>query len=160
MVNVGGGCFIILSRTEYSNMYTQFKSVDNCNTWINQGTFNILNSGDTSGTPAPPFLSLINYEGIGIIACFFTDRTTSTLYVVYGLVNNILEGTNGWNSNTVKNIICDGTYRSGYQSFSLPVNQYKDIGVQFIEDGDYKAYPIVVFPNISDMKNVLITLSL
>ena len=169
MVNIGGGCFIVLARKDGLDFqeYHQYKSEDNCNSWYDHGntSFETL----TGNYPAPPWLSFINFEGVGIVACYYTNRGTQKMNVVYGLAKDLLEnGPSGWNGNTIKEIF-DFWYpqnppaqytASGYQSFYQPLNQYKGIGVGFKESGTYLAYPIVVFTNISDMKDVLIELGL
>lgn len=171
IVNLGGGCFMVLARTDRKNgtsfVFRQFKSEDNCNSWYDHGntSFETL----TGNYPAPPWLSFINFEGVGIVACYYTNRGTQKMNVVYGLAKDLLEnGPSAWNINTKKEIF-DFWYpqspppqytASGYQSFYQPLNQYKGIGVGFKESGAYLAYPIVVFTNISDMKDVLIELGL
>lgn len=171
LVNVGGGCFIVIARKDGPDFqeYHQFKSENNCQNWDSQGdTASLL-----STYPAPPWLSFINYEGIGIVACYFTDRGAQKLRVIYGLAKDLLDnGPSGWNANTIKEIFDfwypltpPPQYRaSGYQSFFHPLNQYKGIGVAFKEIlDDYneqKSYPIVPFTNILGMNDVLIALGL
>ena len=70
MVNLGGGNFLILARDNTKFSFRQFKSEDNCQTWIDQGDTLFV----TSFYQSPPWLSFINYEGVGIVACYFTDR--------------------------------------------------------------------------------------
>jgi len=62
----------------------------------------------------------------------------------------------GWNLNTsniIKNLPINqgqnGTFASGYQSFYHPLNQYKGIGISFIENPNNhsQAFPIIVFTN-------------
>lgn len=175
MVNVGGGCFIALARhtspTEGGGHYHQFWSEDNCVTWQGELDDDIIFEPDAF-YPAPAWLSFINYEGVGIVACYYTKRMNypynnppepSKLKIVFGLPKDLLDNSiYGWNHSTKKEIIPGGTgtYRSGYQSFFLPLNQYKGIGVYFKEDGNGLAYPIIVFTNIVGMMDVLIALGL
>jgi len=175
MVNLGGGCFLALARTESAiNQFRQFKSEDGGNTWTPQDTINGYSHDTTvfeisSGTlGAPPFLSYINYEGVGIVACYYTIRepvysiygtTNPILKVVFALAKNLLDNGpitwgNAYSSNNlpVNNIIKlfpIGTSKaSGYQSFFHPLNQYKGIGLSFIETvSNSNAYPEIYFTN-------------
>jgi hypothetical protein len=171
MVNIGGGCFLLLARKndnylEY-NHFIQFKSEDNCETWIEQGT-TIFEDPPPAPPPtryaAPPWLSFINYEGVGIVACYFTNRFTKELKVIFGLAKDLLEDVDGnlnWNDNTKKvldNYLSGSDDRSGYQSFFLPLNQYKGIGIVFKEVSEDIAYPVIVFTEIEGMTNVLVSL--
>jgi hypothetical protein len=173
MVNVGGGCFLLLARKnekdpcEY-NHYIQFKSEDNCTTWEEQGTteFEDPPLNPEGNYAAPPFLSFINYEGVGIVACYFTNRCElpyPTLKVIFGLAKDLLEpnGYEKWNEYTEKLVYeySSGTKLSGYQSFFQPLNQYKGIGVCFHEIVvNQTAYPVIVFTKINEMTDVLIAL--
>jgi hypothetical protein len=187
MVNVGGGCFLLLARknecnpdgsNEY-NHFRQFKSEDNCATWTNQGTTTFeappLSCQVQHTYAAPPFLSFINYEGVGIVACYYTNRITKILKVVFGLAVDLLNGPDGWKDSTKKEIyyypcpeippqFATQGERSGYQSFFLPNYQYKGICVCFNEiklsNNEYKAFPVIVFTEISGMKDVLLALGL
>ncbi len=71
-------------------------------------------------------------------------------------------GPSSWNLTTIKDIYnyAPSDWDNGYQSFFLPQNQYKGIGVGFKEVNSANAYPIVQFTNISGMKNVLVALGL
>ncbi len=159
MINIGGGCFILLARNNGSWYFHQFKSENNCQNWTSQGntSFETL-----SEEKSPPWLSFINYEGVGIVACYYTNRGTRKLNVVYGIAKDLLEnGPNAWNVNTKKEILnYGGTKNCGYQSFFQPLNQYKAIGVGFKENGGGSAYPIIVFSNIQDINNTFIQLGL
>jgi hypothetical protein len=159
MINIGGGCFILLARNNGSWYFHQFKSENNCQNWTSQGdtSFETL-----SEEKSPPWLSFINYEGIGIVACYYTNRGTRKLNVVYGIAKDLLEnGPSAWNVNTKKEILnYGGTKNCGYQSFFQPLNQYKAIGVGFKENDDGSAYPIIVFSNIHDINNTFIQLGL
>ncbi|MEW6509315.1 MAG: hypothetical protein AB1432_16415, partial [Bacteroidota bacterium] len=107
------------------------------------------------------FLVYINYQGVGIVACYYTRRDTSPtkLKVVFGLAKDLLDGTNGWNANTIKEIYSYTlSGKVGYQSFFHPLSQYKGIGVSFESNGN--AYPVIEFMNISGMTNVLTILGL
>lgn len=167
LVNVGGGCFLLLAKkNDDFNRFIQYKSENNCVTWIEQGTANFGESqlGDYA---APPFLSFINYEGVGIVACYYTNRGTKELKVIFGLAKDLLEGPGGWNNSTIKLVLDYETVeppycadRCGYQSFFLPLNQYKGIGVTFFEKYDDVAYPIIVFTNVLGMKDILVALGL
>lgn len=162
LVNIGGGCFIILVRKDGYDFqeYHQFKSENNCQSWISQGDTSFEQLGSY---PAPPWLSFINYEGVGIVSCYYTNRGTQKLNVVYGLAKDLLEnGPNGWNVHSPILILnYYGTLNSGYQSFFLPLNQYKGIGVGFKEtDVNDIAYPVVVFTSTQSMKDVLLALGL
>ncbi|MFA6401585.1 MAG: sialidase family protein [Salinivirgaceae bacterium] len=165
MVNLGGGCFLLLVRydTKINNYfyYYQFKSEDNCVTWQNQGITSF--EGLSSNYSAPPYLSFINYEGVGIVACYYTNRGTQKLNVVFGLAKDLLDnGPISWNASTIKEVLSyNSDLFSGYQSFFHPINQYKGIGVCFKEAvSNSIAYPVIVFTNISGMKNVLVALGL
>lgn len=170
MVNLGGGCFLLLARiNNQANKFMQIKSENNCVSWgVPQGITGFESLGSAA---SPPFLSYLNYEGVGIVACYYTVRDSNPpqLKVVYGLAKNFLDdniGVNGWIPATIK-IINDaytgGTNVSGYQSIFLPLNQYKGIGVCFKEifvGSDRKAYPVIIFTNINDMHGVLTALGL
>ncbi|HYX07753.1 MAG TPA: sialidase family protein, partial [Bacteroidales bacterium] len=169
MVNLGGGCCLILARmNDDINHFRQFKSEDNCANWHDQGATSFESGAGSVG--APPFLSFINYEGVGIVACYYTMRNTNPrlLKVVFGLAKDLLEnGTSGWNNNTRVEIYNypDGITMSGYQSFFLPKNQYKGIGITFKETASNSiAYPVIIFTKITgtgtSMHDVLTTLGL
>lgn len=159
MVNLGGGNFLILARDNTKFSFHQFKSEDNCQTWTFQG---ITSFEGLTLYPSPPWLSFINYEGVGIVACYYTNRGTQKMNVVFGLAKDLLDiGPSAWVASTIKEIIYfNGSKNSGYQSFFLPLNQYKGIGVGFKETGGTVAYPIVVFTNIQGMQSVLGALGL
>jgi hypothetical protein len=172
MVNVGGGCFLLLARdNENYGSYQQFKSEDNCESWTKEP--NPVNFENDAYYPAPAWLSFINYEGVGIVACYYTKRMnypynyppeSSKLRVIYGLAKELLSGINGWNYGTqmdVYNYDDIGTKLCGYQSFFSPQFQYKGIGVTFKETiiGDL-AYPVIFFTHINGFTNVLTTLGL
>ncbi|NSW44630.1 MAG: exo-alpha-sialidase, partial [Bacteroidales bacterium] len=96
-VNIGGGCFILLVRKDGYDFqeFHQFKSENNCQNWTSQGDTSFEQLSDY---PAPPWLSFINYEGIGIVACYYTNRGTRKLNVVYGIAKDLLEnGPSAWN---------------------------------------------------------------
>ena len=159
MVNLGGGNFLILARDNTKFSFRQFKSEDNCQTWIDQGDTLFV----TSFYQSPPWLSFINYEGVGIVACYFTDRGQKKAFVIFGLAKDLIDiGPSSWNLTTIKDIYnyAPSDWDNGYQSFFLPQNQYKGIGVGFKEVNSANAYPIVQFTNISGMKNVLVALGL
>jgi hypothetical protein len=161
MVNLGGGCFLILSRINNGSTFRQFKSENNCDTWSDQGATSFETWSTAANMQAPPFLVYINYQGVGIVACYYTRRDTSPtkLKVVFGLAKDLLDGTNGWNANTIKEIYSYTlSGKVGYQSFFHPLSQYKGIGVSFESNGS--AYPVIEFINISGMTNVLTTLGL
>ena len=155
----GGGNFLILARDNTKFSFRQFKSEDNCQTWIDQGDTLFV----TSFYQSPPWLSFINYEGVGIVACYFTDRGQKKAFVIFGLAKDLIDiGASSWNLTTIKDIYnyAPSDWDNGYQSFFLPQNQYKGIGVGFKEVNSANAYPIVQFTNISGMKNVLVALGL
>lgn len=159
LVNLGGGIFILLTRNNGSWYFHQFKTEDNCQSWSSQGDTSFEQLG---GFQTPPWLSFINYEGVGIIACYYSNRATQKLNVVFGLAKYLIDnGPNSWNNLTIKEVYdYNGTLNSGYQSFFLPYNQYKGIGLSFKEVSSSVAYPVIVFTKISGMNNVLSTLGL
>jgi hypothetical protein len=162
MANLGGGCFLVLSRINSGSTFRQFKSEDNCDNWSDQGATSFETWSSAANMQAPPFLVYMNYEGVGLAACYYTRRDTTPmkLKVVFGLAKNLLDGANGWNASTIKEIYSYTTInKPGYQSFFHPIKQYKGIGICFESASNY-AYPKVVFTNTSSMINVLTTIGL
>jgi hypothetical protein len=161
MVNLGGGCFLLLARINNGSTFRQFKSEDNCATWTDQGNTSFETWSTSPNMQAPPWLSFINYQGVGIVACYFTRRDTNPpqLKVVFGLAKDLLNATTGWNATTIKTINSypAGYTRSGYQSFFHPLNQYKGIGVCF-EVAAAFSYPKIVLTPYNGMLGVLSSL--
>jgi hypothetical protein len=158
IVNIGGGCFLALIRINNSFVFRQFISTDNGQHWTSQGDTSFE---ELSGYQAPAFLSYINFEGIGIVACYFTNRGTHQLKVIYGIAERLIEiGPDAWGkyndpSNLpVINIIRENfgvntSYvNSGYQSFYHPNKQFNGIGLGFAENYDRtEASPEIFFTN-------------
>ncbi|MBI4647257.1 MAG: hypothetical protein HY738_11885, partial [Bacteroidia bacterium] len=167
MVNLGGGCFLVLAKKNDVNAFRQFKNENNITESWNDYNGGITNFDDgLTSNPAPPWLSFINYQGVGIVACYYTKKNTTPhiLKVIFGLAKDLLE-TNGhlnWNVNTKKAVYPDpptGNNTLGYQSFFHPLNQFKGIGNTF--EGVGNVYnPKIVFTPQSGMINLLTTLGL
>ena len=173
MINLGGDCFLILARKNNDSCYRQFLSTDCCNTWIDQGNTAFDTWDNGLNNQAPPFLAYINYEGVGIVVCYYTIRKCDSnlppyppppqppppnapvLRVVFGLAKDIINGPSRWKQSTINEIYnysTPVTKPGGYQSFIHPLNQYKGIGITFEEDHTnfspaIHAYPKIVFTN-------------
>ncbi|HYX06989.1 MAG TPA: hypothetical protein VE912_09690 [Bacteroidales bacterium] len=159
MVNLGGGCFLVLAKINSGTKFRQFKTEDNPEgTWENLGETNF----DTlTSDIAPPWLSFINYQGVGIVACYYTKRGTTPykLNVVFGLATDLLgNDTSGWNSSTKKEVFSFPSSVTGYLSFFHPQNQFKGIGNTF--EGSSVCYPKIVFTPEDDMISLFETLGL
>lgn len=152
MINVGGGCFITLAKINNGTTFIQFKNENNLDpvyTWSQQGNINLES---LTNIPGPPWLSFINYQGVGIAACYYLNKDSYKLKVVFALARDLLL-TNGhlnWKTNntttdvyTFANSIC------GYQSFFHPLNQFKGIGNTF-EGSGVISYPKIVFTPVDD----------
>jgi len=175
MVNLGGGCFLVLARIRNTpNHFRQFKSEDNLVSWTDQGE--TVFESPSGSVSSPPWLSFINLQGDGIVACYYTIVTPNqpislpgtsnpipvppSLNVVFGLAKDLLNtnsiynktGIYGWNTSTIKKIYSySGTNGLGYQSFYHPLNQFKGIGVCFDYLPFTKAQPRIVFTNTYKM---------
>ncbi|MFA6401586.1 MAG: hypothetical protein WCX31_08175 [Salinivirgaceae bacterium] len=159
MVNLGGGCFLVLTRINDGTTFRQFvfdPSIDS--NWHDIGSTNFTTG--SANNEAPPWLSFINYQGVGIVACYYTRRDTTPpqLNVIFGLAKDLLTDSSKWLSGII-NIqnYPSGYTRSGYQSFYHPINQFKGIGCCFECSSSY-SYPKIVFTPESDMVNILNTL--
>jgi hypothetical protein len=156
LVNVGGGCFLLLARINNQiNKFKMFYSVDIGFTWTPFSGMTDFNYDEPQGSwAAPPWLSFINYEGVGIVACYYTIRINqpptypdSLLKVIFGIAKDLLEnGVSAWN----KYSIFEWSEKQG----SL------HIGLTFQEPNTSYAYPVIIFTNISGMKDVLLALGL
>lgn len=155
MLNLGGGNILVLTRINGGTCFAQFRSTDYGNTWIST-TPEYTNFESWSNGQNMPFLSFINYQGTGIVACYYMRRDVSPykLKVVYGLASKIMrDGITGWNSSTIREVCAStGGYRSGYQSFFHPNFQFKGIGSYF-DCNSNSAHPVIVFPSINGMVN-------
>lgn len=161
MVNLGGGCFLVLAKINNGTTFRQFNTQNNFTSWSSDGNtdFETL-----SQNPASVWLSFINYNGVGIVACYYIDRdsTPYKLKVVFGLAEDLLtDGIDGWNDSTIEEVDLDSESTSGYQSFFHPLNQFKGIGNTFVYGGSPSSrYPKIVFTPEDDMISLLETLGL
>ncbi len=151
MVYIGGGAFIIISRIDNGNYLRQFKSENYCQSWTDQGYTSFESwTPETSGMVPMPFLNYIDYNGIGIVALYYTLRQSypQKLKVIYSKAKNLLTGTNAWVNTTINEIYTfstNPTRNPGYQSFFHPDNKFKGIGIVCEEPSNYVAYPVIVF---------------
>ncbi|MEG8946598.1 sialidase family protein [Rosettibacter firmus] len=165
-VYIGGGRFIIVSRVDNGNNFMQFKSDDYGITWTNMGYITSISwTPSTSGQVPMPDLNYIDYNGIGILALYYTLRPSSPqkLNVIYGLAKEVFNNTNGWLSNTIKTIYTYTTNEGrnpGYQIFFHPENKFNGIGITVDEPSNTYSYPVVVFSNIQGLSQLLINLGL
>jgi hypothetical protein len=171
IVNVGGGCFIALIRINNSNVFRQFISEDNFETWTppnGQGdtSFEVL-----SGVQSPPFLTYINFEGLGIVACYYTNRGANELKVVFAFASKLLnDGPDAWGNptdpshlpviNVIKENFGENTsyVNSGYQSFFHPKKQFNGIGLGFADINYSIAYPEIFFTNLKGNPSTYVNL--
>jgi len=122
---------------------------------------------------SPSWLSFINYQGVGIVACYYSIVAPNqpisppgspnpipilpTLNVVFGLASDLLNiGVNSWHINTKKIIYSYSGFNGlGYQSFYHPLNQFKGIGVCFDYNIPFtnstKNQPLIFFTNTNKM---------
>lgn len=160
---LGGGKFLLLSRIDGGSTMQQFLSNDYCQTWINQGATSFETwTPQSNGMVPMPNLQYIDYNGIGIVACYYTLRSASPqlLKVVYGLATSLINGPSGWVASTIRTV---HTYSSiptanpGYQTFYHPDNKFRGIGITCEEQSDSYSWPIVVFSPTS-ITNILTSL--
>lgn len=159
MVNLGGGCLLVLSRINGGTCFAQFKSTKFGNSWTGPlyTNFETWTNGQNM-----PWLSFMNYQGTGIVACYYMRRDTSPykLKAVFGLASNLIDnGISGWNSDTLIEV-CDSTagYRSGYQSFFHSNFQFKGIGLYF-DCGATSSYPKIIFTPVTGLLNIIAELT-
>jgi len=178
MVYLGGGCFLVLAKIlSMPNIYMQF-SYDPQNGWDPNPYQTSFESQQSIG--GAPWLSFINYHGIGIVACYYTiivpDQPLPpapvnypALKVVFGLAKDLLNNTinsNGWTQTTIKFIktwSANDRPELGLQSFFHPFNQFKGIGVCFERAVSLpnSSYPVIVFTDtVSMIQDVLQNLNL
>jgi hypothetical protein len=155
MVNLGGGCFLVLARIDNGTAFSQFKNDSNMvSEWSNPPLYTNFDSEMTID-PGPPWLSFINYQGVGIVACYYSNRNENTLKVVFGLASKLLKyGPIAWNDSPLIEIYpYPHEMTGGYPSFFHPLNQYKGIGNTF--EGDQYFQNKIVFTNPMGMIDVL-----
>lgn len=155
MVNLGGGCLLVLARINGGTCFAQFRSTDFGNNWTGPEytNFETWTNGQNM-----PWLSFINYQGVGIVACYYTRRDASPykIKVVFGLASDIINnGISGWKSATLKEV-CPSTsgYRSGYQSFYHPDFQLKGVGLYF-DCSAVSSYPKIIYTPVSGLMDIL-----
>lgn len=154
MLNLGGGCLLVLSRINNGTCFAQFRSNDYGITWnsIPEYTnFDTWTNGQNS-----PYLSYINYNGIGIVACYYLRRDSSPypIKVVYGLASDIVNnGISGWNPLTLRTVLSStGGSSSGCPSFFHPNNQLKGIG-NYFDCGTSSSHPVIIFTPTNNIIN-------
>jgi len=166
MVYIGGGKFILISRIDNGNNFRQFKSEDYCQTFTDQGntTFETWTPGDSGDVPMPN-IKYIDYNGIGILALYYTLRSVSPqkLKVIYGLAINVLNGVSGWVASTIKEVYTYSTNplrRPGYQTFYQPDYKFKGIGITIEEPSSTVSYPVIIFTSVNGFSQILTNLGL
>lgn len=166
LVYIGGGRFIVVSRQENGNYFNQCVSDNYCESWTNQGAtnFDTWTPNDSSDVPMP-HLAYIDYEGVGIVALYYTFRAASPqkLKVVFGLATTVFGSATGWVAGTIKDVYTHSTSplrRPGYQSFFHPQNKFKGIGITYEEPSNVLAYPVVIFTPPTGLSGILTSLGL
>ncbi|MEJ5352461.1 MAG: sialidase family protein [Melioribacteraceae bacterium] len=167
LVYIGGGQFIIISRIDGGSSFRQFKSSNYCQTWTDMGdtTFETWTPA-TNGNVPMPNLKYIDYNGIGILALYYTLRPTTPqkLKVIYGLATSVFNNVSSWVASTIKEVYTYSTTSArnpGYQTFFHPENKFKGIGITIEELSDSgPAYPVIVFTPITGLQTLLNNLGL
>ncbi len=120
---LGGGQIVGLVRISNGTKFKQLFSTDNGATWTDQGDVTF----DSWTTPAPPWLVTFRLpSGERQVACYFINRDSGTLKVVYASgAGLIASGVSAWG--TAVTIQTGYNADSGYQSVVHP-------------DGDAKGY--------------------
>jgi hypothetical protein len=172
MVDLGGGYLLILAQ-DLDNPYQfkQFISSDYGLTWNPDPNLTQFDSGTPSDPNSPPFLSYINFNGIGLVVCYYTRLSSTGFYEVrrvFALAKELINnGVSAWNIGPIKT--CEGDYsqtaHSGYPSFYHPLNQFQGIGLNFYVDYDTSSppnqisWPAIIFTEddgiISELQTII-----
>jgi hypothetical protein len=153
LVDLGGGSMLILARWPNNpGQYAQFQSDDYGATW-HQPTPGFAMLDIWANNTSPPFLTYVNYQGIGLIFCYFTNLDSPIVVkCAIAVAGELLTvGVTKWN---VISPIIAKVYNplshshpygqlidSGHASFFHPLNQFKGIGISFCVDSLTHSYP-------------------
>jgi len=178
MVDLGGGDLLVLACPKaYPYQFQQYVSHDYGLNWIADTNLTQFDFGQPNDIPSPPFLSYINFEGVGIIICYYThifqigSSNPPTVYQAIAPANEIVKlGLNGITSTASS--WC--TYRkslqtsplqintnSGFESFFHPLNQFKGIGLTFSDTGTNPgntSVPMIIFTETHHMLSDILNL--
>jgi hypothetical protein len=170
MIDLGGGDLLVLAIDRSANPYEyrQFVSHNYGSSWVMDNSVIQIDTYLPGDIPSPPFLSYINYEGIGLVICYWTHRghgnpppNAPTVFQIIAPAKeiakldgiNVLSTANEWNAVIKQPVKITSPLQvnsnSGYESFFHPLNQYKGIGISFSVDSLIHSYPQVLCPDSS-----------